>query len=120
MRQSAIRLAAIVLVGGLIWTWGDPTLGQAQATTGVIEGTVMSTGGQVIPGAAVSLVSVRGDFNRSLKTDARGRFRAESLPRGSYRVNVSLRGFQTEQRDAVELDPGDTVMLRFKLSPAPS
>ena len=44
------------------------------------------------------------------------RLRIADLPPGNYRVNVRLRGYRQAEK-AIELEPGETERLRFKLAP---
>ena len=82
---------------------------QAQATTGVIEGTVSDETGGRLPGASVNLTNVGTNFSRELVTDADGRFRGLLLPLGSYRIEVALQGFTTYVQEGVTLALGQTV-----------
>lgn len=113
-----VTAALALLACGLVSAGAGAALGQSQATTGVIEGTVTDSIGQVLPGATINLLNTDTNFTREVFTDARGRFRAVLLPLGSYRVKVSLEGFQSETRDGIELTLGETIILRFKLNPA--
>ncbi|HEY5908526.1 MAG TPA: carboxypeptidase regulatory-like domain-containing protein, partial [Vicinamibacteria bacterium] len=84
---------------------------QSQATTGVIEGTVLDESGAPVPGAAVSLKNVATNFERQSTTDRDGRFRGLLLPLGPYKVTVSLAGFGTLVRDGLNLSVGQTINL---------
>ena len=53
---------------------------QSQATTGVIEGTLLDDSGAAVPGATVSIRNTATNFERALQTDAEGRFRGLLLP----------------------------------------
>ena len=66
---------------------------QSQATTGVIEGTVSDPSGAPIAGATVLVKNTATNLERTLATDADGRFRALLLPLGPYKVTTSLTGF---------------------------
>ena len=59
---------------------------------GVVAGTVVDSGGSIIPGATVTLRSGQR-VERSTATDSKGEFRFVSVPAGSYVVEVSLVGF---------------------------
>ena len=62
---------------------------QSQATTGVIEGTVVDPSGAALPGATVTLQNTATNFERVVVSDGAGRFRAPLLPLGPYRVTVA-------------------------------
>lgn len=110
-----VRLATLVALLGLVLilpgAWA-----QSQATTGVIEGTVTAND-QPLPGVLVTLVNTDTNFERSLVTDAQGRFRAVLLPLGTYQVTAALDGFSTVVREGLELGLGETLTLRIQLQP---
>jgi hypothetical protein len=93
----------------------SPGFSQSQATTGVIEGTVVDQSGAVLPGASVSVRNTATNFEKRETTDATGRFRALLMPLGPYRITVSLPGFSTLLRDGVTLGLGQTVTLLLQL-----
>jgi hypothetical protein len=86
-------------------------LAQAQATTGVIEGSVVDETGGRLPAATVTLTNTGTNFTREVITDADGRFRGLLLPLGTYRVAVALQGFGTYVQDGIPLAVGQTVNL---------
>jgi hypothetical protein len=88
---------------------------QSQATTGVIEGTVVDASGAVLPGATVTLTNTDTGAVRELVTDPDGRFRGLLLPLGAYKLTVSLTGFSTHQRDGLQVDVGQTANVRVTL-----
>ena len=90
-------------------------LAQSQATTGVIEGTVRDESGAAIPAAAVTLRNTATNFERTVMSDADGRFRGLLLPLGPYRVSVALTGFATHVREGLELQVGQTINLPIVL-----
>jgi hypothetical protein len=92
-----------------------PAAAQSQATTGVIEGTVLDESGAPTPGASVSLRNTATNFERVVATDTDGRFRGLLLPLGPYRVTVSLSGFATLVREGIDLAVGQTVNLTLTL-----
>src|SRR5262245_26354842 len=88
---------------------------QSQATTGVIEGTVSDPSGAPIAGATVLVKNTATNLERTLTTDADGRFRALLLPLGPYRVTVSLTGFSTLVREGIVLTVGQSANLPIQL-----
>jgi len=103
------------LVGFLLVTLVVSVQAQSQATTGVIEGSVVDPNGGALPGASVSLKNTATNLEQILTTDREGRFRGLLLPLGPYRVTVTLAGFATLVRDGVTLALGQTVTLNLKL-----
>src|SRR5215831_12340145 len=94
---------------------GSHLLAQSQATTGVIEGTVLDQSGGALPGATVNLKNTATNFEQNFTTDQSGRFRALLLPLGPYRVTVTLSGFATLIREGVTLEVGATVTLSLRM-----
>ncbi len=92
-----------------------PGFCQSQATTGVIEGTVVDPSNAVLPGASVALRNTATNFEKRETTDSTGRFRALLMPLGPYRITVSLPGFTTLVREGVTLSLGQTVTLLMTL-----
>ena len=99
------------------WRWPSPpaVFAQSQATTGVIEGTVLDASGAPVPGATVTIRNTATNFERVIQTDGDGRFRGLLLPLGPYRVTVALAGFATLVRDGINLAVGQTVNLDLNL-----
>ena len=88
---------------------------QSQATTGVIEGTVLDQSGAVLPGATVTIRNTGTNFERVVQTDADGRFRGLLLPLGPYRVSTALAGFSTLVREGLNLAVGQTINLSLTM-----
>src|SRR5687768_16170528 len=78
-----------------------PALALAQ---GSITGVVKDASGAVLPGATVEVASpVLIEKVRTAVTDGSGQYRIIDLRPGVYSVTVTLQGFNTVRRDAVEL-----------------
>ena len=69
---------------------------QSSPTRAVIAGTVVDSGGGVIPGATVAL-DLKGKAIGTRVTNASGQFRFDGLAAGEYRLTASLQGFKTLQ-----------------------
>lgn len=65
---------------------------------GLVMGMVVSSTGEKIPGASVTLEGIE-----STTTDALGRFRFGNVAPGNYRIVASREGFSTESRHLVVL-----------------
>jgi hypothetical protein len=101
----------LILAAGL----AAPLFAQSQATTGVIEGTVLDDSGAAVPGAGVTMRNTATNFERTATTDNDGRFRGLLLPLGPYRVTVTKPGFATLVRDGINLAVGQTATLNLAL-----
>jgi len=107
------RLLFLWLVCALVVPTG--VFAQSQATTGVIEGTVLDESGAVLPGVTVTLLNTATNFEQVLITDARGRFRGALLPLGPYRATAALAGFTTLVQQGIQLTIGRTIRLSMVL-----
>ena len=107
-RLASLLAVTLLLVPALV-------LAQSQATTGVIEGTVSDPSGAPVPGATVVVKNTATNLERTLATDADGRFRALLLPVGPYRVTTSLAGFATLVREGLVLTVGQSANLALTL-----
>ena len=68
---------------------------QGGSTKTALTGTVVDTGGGVIPGATVVVTSNATGVSTQTVSNADGAFNVPSLDPGSYTVTVSLEGFKT-------------------------
>src|SRR5882724_10727184 len=91
-------------------------LGQSQANTGTIEGTVVDPSGSAIPNAEVTLKNLGTNFTRVIQTDTEGRFRGLLLPLGPYTVTAKAPHFGTAVRQGLDLAVGQTISLPLTLS----
>ncbi|MGH2667888.1 MAG: carboxypeptidase regulatory-like domain-containing protein, partial [bacterium] len=107
-RSGLMSLALLVLLA-------PGALAQSQATTGVIEGTVVDPDGAALPGATVTLRNTATNYEKVLTTDGAGRFRGLLLPLGPYRIEVNLESFADLVREGIDLAVGQTVTLRLEL-----
>jgi hypothetical protein len=115
LRSSPSTPLTLLAVLALVTLSPVLALAQSQATTGVIEGTVVDPSGAPVAGVSVVLKNTATNLERTLVTDADGRFRGLLLPLGPYRVTASLKGFATYVRDGLELSVGQSVNLELPL-----
>jgi hypothetical protein len=113
MRRLSFVLLALSLLLVVL-----PLLGQSQATTGVIEGTVVDASGAAVPGVTVTVKNIATGYEVVVVTDAAGRFRAVLLPLGPYQVTAVLQGFATVVQKGLDLGVGQTLTVNIALKQA--
>ena len=88
----------------------------AQSTNGRILGTVHDSTGAALPNATVKVTDAQRGISRTLTTDETGNFAAPSLTPGVYTVRVEAKGFQTVERQNVQVEVARDVSLDFSLT----
>jgi hypothetical protein len=88
----------------------------AQTDTARITGSVTDSTGAVIPNAAVIVTNLEQGAAYNAVSDATGNFTVAALPRGTYNVSVTAKGFQGES-EGVTLDVSQVQAINFKLTP---
>ncbi|MCC6860750.1 MAG: TonB family protein [Bryobacterales bacterium] len=81
------------------------------AWAGEIVGTVYDPGGAVVPGAAVTLVSLADGGSHKTATDAQGDFSFNGFAGGRYRVEVAAPGFALSREAGVLPDVSTSLRL---------
>jgi hypothetical protein len=95
--------------------WVVPHAAGAQSTSGTISGIVTDESKGVLPGVAIEVVNADTGVARSLITGPDGRYKALSLPPGTYRVTAELSGFGKVQRDALIVTIGGELVEDIRL-----
>lgn len=90
---------------------------QAQATTGVVRGTVSDSSGHPLGGATVTLRNLETNAERTLATNDRGAYAATLLRVGTYDIKSRAVGFRESNRSKIPVRLGETVELDFALEP---
>jgi hypothetical protein len=79
-----------------------------------LTGAVLDNSGAVIAGATVLLRNANGSVQKATQTDRSGGFALSDIPRGHYRLFVSLLGFQAKE---LQVQIGENVApVRIALS----
>src|SRR5438105_888371 len=91
---------------------------QSQATTGVIEGTVVDATGAVLPGVTVTLRNTATNFVQVEVSDSTGRYRGVLLPLGPYEARATLEGFAPQVVKGLDLGLGQTLTVPLKMQQA--
>jgi hypothetical protein len=107
MIQGAARAAIALLC------LSAPAL--AQFNTGSITGVVRDQSGAVVPNASVRIINAGTNEERTMQTDANGRYEAPVLPTGRYHIEASAPGFKTQQISNVNLAVGEKARLDLEL-----
>jgi hypothetical protein len=104
-RVSRCVLAAAVSVG----LFAVPVL--AQSSSGTITGRVLDSSGQVVPGAAVTLLRTDTREARTLVTSMSGDVVFASLQPGPYTLQVELDGFRTLEKTGLVLSASERLSV---------
>jgi tetratricopeptide (TPR) repeat protein len=99
-----------------------PAFGQAQTTeqSAVVQGTVCDSEGVPLPGASVSLQSADHSRNLVVRADAKGRYRFEHLPSGTYMLHASDSGFVPKEKGPILVVETESKTIDLHLTKADS
>jgi protocatechuate 3,4-dioxygenase beta subunit len=90
-----------------ITTWG-----QAQFTTGSVQGDVLDEKGGSVAGASVEIKNLDTNFSRTETTNADGHYQFLNLTPGRYTITVTKTGFATILQENVNLTVGQVLTIR--------
>lgn len=105
--SSSTALSAVAMLGGALTASAfvaAPAFAQ-DYTTGALVGSVQTADGARALQGTVSVRSDAQGFTRTATLNSDGSFRVQSLPPGTYTVNVTVPGFPTVT-DVVNVNPG--------------
>ena len=91
---------------------------QGQVPTATLSGIVRDSQGALIQGARVTLTSTSQGTSRDGSTNSDGSYSIPDILPGTYRADVSSKGFATAQYAGVLLEAGRTFTLDATLTPA--
>lgn len=111
--MSRITRAFLGIFAALCLSYG--AFAQSQATTGLIQGTVVDPNGAVVNGASVNVKNTETGFERTVTSNSDGFFSAPLLPLGKYRVSVTASGFSNSILENVEVSVGQTLSLKVEM-----
>jgi hypothetical protein len=111
------RLAAFLLFASFLIALPSTLVAQAQATTGVIRGTITDSTGRPLNDATVTLRHRETNAQRTLTTNASGVYVATLLRVGLYDLRARALGFREDRADSVPVRLGETVERSFALAP---
>ncbi len=95
--------SAVIAAFILSWTWAV----YAQvASTGAISGIVTDSTQAAVAGARVTVINQATGVSRSVSTDTKGFYSAESIDSGTYTVTINATGFKESLIKDLHIDPG--------------
>ncbi|KAF0241327.1 MAG: ferrienterochelin and colicins outer membrane receptor, partial [bacterium] len=111
MRRFFASLTLVLLVA-----LGSGQLAQAQSgsTTSSLTGNILDEQGNTIPGAVLVVKNLQTSFVREIRSQEDGAYLVTQLPPGSYEVNISAEGFNT-QNTRLDLVLGSTALANFSM-----
>jgi Carboxypeptidase regulatory-like domain len=112
---KSIRVSALVLGAFLSVTFGLAPGARAQQTLGGITGTIADASGAVVSDAAVTIVNDQTKLTRTQKTSDTGSYTFVDLPIGTYTINVSHDGFQTQNIPSITVQADRTATVNATL-----
>ena len=80
----------------------------AQEVLGAITGTVKDASGSAVPAAAVKATNIATNLEVTAHTDGNGSYLLPNLPAGTYKLEISKEGFQTEAHTEILVNGGRT------------
>jgi len=111
--QAASPLVRLTFVAILMGVVAGPAAGQSSNAT--LHGTIIDTGGGVLPGVTVKLQAPATGLARDSVTNAAGVYVFNFLPAGEYVVTAELAGFKTLRQPDVRLEIGQSRALDLKM-----
>jgi hypothetical protein len=96
-----VNFALVLYSLALCFLWTAIPAAAQTAGDGSIEGTVMDTTGSVIPEAAVTITNVATGISTIQKSSSAGFFNIAPVLPGTYKVQVTAKGFKTLVQDNV-------------------
>lgn len=94
--MTRLRAATVCVWIAILLASARPA--RAQVDRGELRLRVVDPVGQVLPGAAGTLISEAPAFSRAFSTDAQGTVTLADLPFGVYRLTINLAGFVTRSQ----------------------
>ena len=115
MRLRGVGVLVASMIGFLIVSLA-PLYSQG-TDLGTIRGTVTDVSGAVVPNANVEVTDTATNQARKLTTNAEGSYEAPNLRSGTYKVTVTMAGFNTAQIVDILVRAGGTVRADAMLQP---
>jgi hypothetical protein len=109
---SALQLLGVVVLALVVCLPAS-----SQTSQGRIFGGVMDQSGGVVAGAKVTVTDVERGINLVLTTDSAGEYNATNLIPGAYQIRAEATGFETVNRQNIDVLVGQELRIDFTLMP---
>src|ERR1700726_3034564 len=109
------RFSILALIGLFVVFSSALLLAQTTLSTGSINGTVTDPSGAVVSGAKISIMNTSTGQSVELASNSAGAFSTGPLPPGTYKVQVTAKGFSTVSQTVV-VQVGNTATVNPKLA----
>jgi len=110
------KIVKVILLSTILIGYVSLPLLSQSKETGAIQGRVTDEAGEFLPGATVKLTSpnmIGGD--KTAITQSSGQFRFVALLPGTYALESSLAGFETQAITDIRVSAGKTLTVDFQL-----
>jgi len=111
LRNSLLLLTALTL----LVTFQAQSFAQS-ITSGDVTGNVTDPSGAAVPGATVTLTNAATNSLQKSTTNGSGEYRFAFIPPGTYKVDASATGFQTQNRPGVVVLAGQPTTVNLQLT----
>ena len=115
MSEKLVRIALAMFLTIGVCSFMMPRNAVAQTGGGTINGIVSDPTGAVVPGATVVAKNVASGIETKRQTTDAGLYVITPLPPGTYRITVTVTGFQTLIQEGVVVDAVGTVGVNLTL-----
>jgi Carboxypeptidase regulatory-like domain/TonB dependent receptor/TonB-dependent Receptor Plug Domain len=112
---AAILRVLLLVLAAILFLGANPLL--AQVDTGSVLGTVTDSSGAAVHGATVTLTNEGTSAALSTTTGNDGTYKFTPVRIGSYKITVTLTGFETVVQTHVTVDVGQNVVADFTVKP---
>ena len=110
-----MKFKMMIVLCAFLLVYSSVALSQSKET-GAIIGTVSDEEGAPLPGVTVTISSPNIMGDRTIVTDANGRFRFPALPPGVYSAKAELPGFNTVVRTEIRLHTTTRLTADFTMA----
>jgi len=116
-RKTVRNWGGRLLLGCLVLILVGASSAYAQIDTGSILGTVSDSSGARINGATVTLVNEGTNATLATTSGEDGGYKFTPVRIGSYKITVTMQGFQTATTHGVTVNVGQNVVADFSMKP---
>lgn len=111
------HLRSVSFALALLVTAAPFSVAQQTIISAALSGRIDDAAGASLPGATVTATNLQTHFTQSSATDQKGEFRFPYLPVGTYKLDVSARGFDpAQQQFTLMLGQAPRLLIQLKVA----